>query len=383
MPQLQVISRQADPTSQIISDAGNSIANSIRQRQAMELTKRELQIKQKAAETEEEKLKYAQLGAFQDDLTKIKENFQGPAAAVAIKQALRARFGSVEKGMQYFGDVSKSYEDNLKELSQAFSVGENEATPGQSRKAQIDLGQEQNAINRDELGLARERFGLEQSQAPYEQRLKEAQAAEAQAQAGKYGSESRMYDKLLGSMDQGGGMFGGAANPGDTFSLGGYTRQLNPKLTNEENSMVTTGEQVGDLVGQASKLIDQGVLKGAFKKELIGLGNEYAIPDGSPLEEYSGIIKQLTPAVGFTYGGKTFSETEQKILSDLLKPWGKSDKRIKSDLQEFVKKFEEYKKNLVGGSNAARSKMLGGMVPDPDQSGTTTIGRFSVKVKGE
>jgi len=134
MAGIQVLDRQVDPTLQGANQTGQVIAESIRQRQAFELTKRELKLKAQSSEAEEQKAEFERQAKLVDMLEKIKESGGNPTMASAqLKVVSKAFYGGDDQKMfQDLGLVGQSMSENAKLLG----PGPGEATQSQLRGAQ-------------------------------------------------------------------------------------------------------------------------------------------------------------------------------------------------------------------------------------------------------
>jgi hypothetical protein len=75
---------------------------------------------------------------------------------------------------------------------------------------------------------------------------------------------------------------------------------------------------------------------------------EFAVPDGSPLEDLIGAVNDMA-MTGFGIGGKQFTESEQKIIFSALSPKGKSIKRWRKDLNRIPDLLKAKIKAGTGG----------------------------------
>jgi hypothetical protein len=75
---------------------------------------------------------------------------------------------------------------------------------------------------------------------------------------------------------------------------------------------------------------------------------EFAVPDGSPLEDLIGAVNDMS-MTGFGIGGKQFTESEQKIIFSALNPKGKSIKRWRKDLNRIPDLLKAKIKAGTGG----------------------------------
>lgn len=131
-----------------------------------------------------------------------------------------------------------------------------------------------------------------------------------------------------------------------------------PDLDEKGKSAVSAFKFISPRIEKLNQLIDGGIFGqgGAERltKQIIATpGGELIVPDGSPLEELTGLYNDIK-LTGFNIAGTAFTGTEKETAFSLLDPRGKSDKRIKRDLSSFQDLFGTRIQSAVGGLREAK-----------------------------
>ena len=162
------------------------------------------------------------------------------------------------------------------------------------------------------------------------------------------------------------GMGGGQGGPlmpgGDyetSYSLNqdGDTRTTFKPLSIEKQNQKNSAQRIMPALNEYESLIDQGATKarGLYKYAnniplMPGMGayaQQKAVDSGVPFlvsgdkmsEDLQGAITRLKADIPFTRGGKALTPTESSRIDALLNTAGKSDSRIKRDIQIFQQEF--------------------------------------------
>ena len=151
MPQVQILSRQEDPTARLIQQAGSDIAKTIQERQAMELTLKEIKLKQKMSDNEMEKARLENLHKITDYMFKLKENGATPDQIMGFS---KEHFG--ESVIPNMGEAGAIYRKMFEFAANAPGTGEREARQAKTGldTAQMEQVQEQTKIMKDPAGYA-------------------------------------------------------------------------------------------------------------------------------------------------------------------------------------------------------------------------------------
>lgn len=305
MPQLQIIGREADPVAGQIADFGKSISDIILKKQALALTQRELQIKAKNAESEHEQVKLQRQSQLTKDLGEFIEDRNPTTKAARFKMLTNAYYGGDAKAaFQDLHEIEPSISEKLKLLSPPAD----EANEGQVNQAQV----------------------------------------------AKYNSEAALNERSAAMLNdvQGGG--GQGANPGDTFSAGGYTRQLNPKVQGTEADTIAKVTAVEQALPQIKTMLGTDIfgkssINRTVNQGLVESGSALATSQNPQLQEFQSYYNTLRQAALFDEAGKALTGTEKAESLRKLKLVGKSDQTILKDLTDLANKASTKKNLLTGG----------------------------------
>lgn len=156
-----------------------------------------------------------------------------------------------------------------------------------------------------------------------------------------------------------------------------------PTLDEKGRGALAAYKYIGPRIEKLNGLIDSGVFgKGQAerltKQIIAGPKGELIVPDGSPLEEVVGLYNDIK-LNGFQIAGTAFTGTEKETAFALLDPRGKSDERIKRDLESFRDYFGTRVEAQVGGLREAKKvaqevkDKRNSVVNASDNSGTTKV----------
>lgn len=131
-----------------------------------------------------------------------------------------------------------------------------------------------------------------------------------------------------------------------------------PDLDEKSRAAVSAYKFISPRVNQLKNIIDLKVfgddgLVRLAKQITVDKKGDLIVPDGSPLESVVGLYNDIK-LTGFNIAGTAFTGTEKETAFALLNPVGKSDDRIKRDLDSFVNLFATRIESGVGGMKEAR-----------------------------
>lgn len=342
MPELQVLQRTEDPTAKMISEGGTNIANILMKKredaraiEALKLKAEELKITSQQAQTEEEKLHYDKAAKVIDYITKLKENHPDAKPEdieLAVSGVLKTMGESGMEGLKEAGtvlaNIKKSNKQKLEE-----------------QKLKSEIYQRQQA---------------------------------GRANAMKADSASRnaaMTERMLG------GNMGEGAPAGTTYNTatGGFTIPLNRPISAPEADTISKANSLGNIRDSVVQAIDSGILGkpgilGSVARTMRGTLVENPSALGTSLDpklsEFRSMYNKIRQISLFDEAGKALTGPEKEEAMRMLELKGKSDEQVKKDLTYLIDKNSFKAGVLLGGSNAARSGMLG--TP-------TNTGRIKVK----
>lgn len=168
--------------------------------------------------------------------------------------------------------------------------------------------------------------------------------------------------------------------PGTTYSKGGFSIPLNPKLTEVELNTLGAQDTYEEPLARVQELVKGGVLGdgGNVWKNLQRTGAQMAAESNNPLlTSMSPKLQELqsklakTRELMFERGGKALTPTEQSIVGQAFVLKGKSNERILQDIAAADEIIDSKARYILGGANAARK----GTLPRNPNSGS---GKYEV-----
>lgn len=197
---------------------------------------------------------------------------------------------------------------------------------------------------------------------PYQERAV-AQADQAKQEADLM---RRAGDSLTGGVQSQGGQqvqpsqqlpFGVNPNaaPGTKLNIGPYSIPQNPELTESEARTFGTSPVLNDAVARFVQLANKGTLEAGDQFNSAGRG--FAVDRGwAPLtwgqEDLSNMQSELNRIKAntlFSEGGKNLTANERQVIEALFSVSGKDKSRIVNDVQEGVRKYNEFIAAKRGG----------------------------------
>ena len=179
---------------------------------------------------------------------------------------------------------------------------------------------------------------------------------------------------------------GRKARPGEKFSSGGFSVEMNPDLDTEETKSVASAEVYPQFKNKVIELIQKGTL--GSKKGLFGAGKgilpdvdrtvrQMAAQSGDPLTTYYDADLQNLQSklnklkeIMFERGGTALTPTEENILGAAFRLRGKSDNQIIEDIEIADALIQKKSEIALGGANAA-----GDVTPNPPNQNTFDSGQ--------
>lgn len=181
---------------------------------------------------------------------------------------------------------------------------------------------------------------------------KQADLNKTKATTEKALSETKLMNDPLSAIQNIQGMAGNVP-VGTTVSAGPFNIPLNPKLTQDQTQAFSAGQTVIENVDQLKNIIKND----PNRVSALGLAKAKLNPImiNEQTEEVQAIIDRLKGIIPFAKGGKQLTDTELKLLTNLLPRVGQRPETINSNLDAFVAEFERLQNLALGGSQVAES----------------------------
>lgn len=152
----------------------------------------------------------------------------------------------------------------------------------------------------------------------------------------------------------------GGVPVGTTMRQGRFTIPVNPKLTGEEQSAVSTLETFKPQKEEIVNQVNQGALDsplgnaGRTVRQFRADSSKPIMTAGDPkLQALQSNINSIR-RYAFGEGGKNLTGTEKGIIDSLLNITGKSNEQIGADYDKALSILENKNKLVLGGANASR-----------------------------
>lgn len=170
------------------------------------------------------------------------------------------------------------------------------------------------------------------------------------------------------------GQQSGDITPGTTFTGGGVTVPLNPKLDTDQASAVSSLQTFKPQIEEIAKATKNGIFN-SMKPGVIGnierTSRQYAVDSGIPmltsadpkLQEVQGYLNSVR-RYAFGEGGKNLTGVEKGIVDKLLNTTGKNDDQIISDHQKAIQIIQSKSNIALGGRNAAIGTQENVQIPE-------------------
>lgn len=184
----------------------------------------------------------------------------------------------------------------------------------------------------------------------YQAKTGEAQAKETQAT-----TETGLMNRVMPLVDSALSGNPGAATPGTKINVGPVSVPLNPELTESEARTFGTAPVLNDAVQKFVGLAQKGTLNSANPMSSAGKG--FAVDQGwapltfgqNDLSSMQAELNRIKANTLFSEGGKNLTANERQVIEALFSVTGKDQSRIVNDVQEGVRKYNEFIAAKKGG----------------------------------
>ena len=185
----------------------------------------------------------------------------------------------------------------------------------------------------------------------YGARTNQAEAQGRQAQA-----ESQIMEETLPKVQE--AMRGGTSQgiiPGTKLQAGPLSIPLNPELTENEAMTFGTVPVLNDAVQKFTQLIQQGAtssgntMQNAYSGFAVDKGFAPLTYGNETLSQAQAELNRIKANTLFSEGGKNLTVNERQVIENLFSTSGKSTERIINDVQEGVRKYNEFVEAKRGG----------------------------------